>query len=273
MSSPETFLNYRHFRWLRINILLVGLLVILYFLDDPIGGRHGATTLGLSYGILAALAVIYLLWFAIRKRSYYRSTDTVKGWLAAHVWLGASLIIIVPLHCGFYFDLNVHTLAYVLLVLTILSGIWGAANYSILASSVPSHRGAGSIKELLEKTESVSREILKLTEAKSTSFKKLASTFDFAYNPGIIKSFWRRSPSTLDPKLVAPISSEIGEAEHGDALKILTLLNQKLKLVNAIEEEIRVKCLLRFWLYLHAPLSYALFAALVVHVVWEIYYW
>jgi len=52
----------------------------------------------------------------------------------AHVYLGLSLLVIARctrLHFGW----NVHTLAYALMVLVIVSGMFGAAAYAILPSS------------------------------------------------------------------------------------------------------------------------------------------
>ena len=53
------------------------------------------------------------------------------------------------LHCGFSFGLNVHTLTYVFMVLTIATGVWGIIMYHSLPTKLYSQRGGGSIKERL----------------------------------------------------------------------------------------------------------------------------
>jgi len=59
-----------------------------------------------------------------------RSTlGSVPGWTSAHVMLGLSLAVVVTLHTGFQFGWNVHTLAYVFMMLVIASGVLGLVLY------------------------------------------------------------------------------------------------------------------------------------------------
>ena len=48
---------------------------------------------------------------------------------------GLSLIVIVTLHTGFQFGWNVHTLAYGLMLLVIVSGIFGIVVYAAPAAA------------------------------------------------------------------------------------------------------------------------------------------
>ena len=61
----------------------------------------------------------------MRKRAITRGRWSLKAWTSAHVYLGLSLIVIATLHTGFQFGWNVHTLAYALMMLVIVSGIYG----------------------------------------------------------------------------------------------------------------------------------------------------
>ena len=61
---------------------------------------------------------------------YYRDgTVKLEDWLSAHVYLGLALIFVATLHAGFQFGWNVHTLAYTLMMLVILSGVFGLYAY------------------------------------------------------------------------------------------------------------------------------------------------
>ena len=70
-SHLASFLNYKNFLWLKICSLFCLLLIVLYYLDDPIGERSGGSVLGYTYGVIATAGILYLLYFGIRKRSYY----------------------------------------------------------------------------------------------------------------------------------------------------------------------------------------------------------
>ena len=52
------------------------------------------------------------------------------GWLSAHVYLGVVLVVVATLHASFQAGWNVHTLAYVLMLFVVLSGIYGVIMYA-----------------------------------------------------------------------------------------------------------------------------------------------
>src|SRR5262249_36485147 len=90
---------------------------------------YGGTWLGYTLGTIAALLIVWLMLLGIRKRRYNSRLGSVSGWASAHVYLGASLIILATLHCAFEFGRNIHTLAYALMMLVILSGFFGVYAY------------------------------------------------------------------------------------------------------------------------------------------------
>src|SRR3546814_8954238 len=57
---------------------------------------------------------------------------SLKAWTSAHVYLGLSLIVIGTWHTGFQLGWNVHTLAWALMMLVILSGLYGVIAYATL---------------------------------------------------------------------------------------------------------------------------------------------
>ena len=65
-----------------------------------------------------------------RSQAPLRSTmGSVQGWTSAHVYLGTALLIIATLHAGFQVGWNLHTLAYVLMIVVIASGFFGLYSY------------------------------------------------------------------------------------------------------------------------------------------------
>lgn len=262
----ENFLNYKDYRYLWLNVGLLVVLVFFYFLYDPIGGRNGGTYLGYTYGVIATLAILYLLWFGMRKRSYNSQLTTLKGCLSAHVWLGIGLILIVPLHSGFQFGINVHTLAYALMLLTIASGMFGARIYLKLPPKILSHRGGGTIKSLVEQSNDISTEIDWLARDRSDDFLRLVERVDFTFNPSVLSAFRNKKPEEIPAKEIANLLSKLTDAERDEAFKVVGLASRKRHLVEQIQNEIRVMATFRSWLYLHVPISYGLIAALGIHI-------
>jgi len=111
----------RRYLWLALGISLLA--IVAYLLNDPQEPPNGGTVLGYTLGTIGALLILWLTWFGVRKRRYSSTRGTVQGWLSAHVYLGVALLVIVLLHAGFQFGVNVHTLAFVLMVLVIASGL------------------------------------------------------------------------------------------------------------------------------------------------------
>ena len=262
----ETFLSYKHYRWLWLHLLLLAVLIALYRWDEPIGGRSGNTVLGYSYGILAAAAILYLLWFGLRKRSHYSHLATLKSCLSVHVWLGLSLALIVPLHCAFQFGANVHSLAYLLMLGVIGSGIVGARIYLRLPTKIKSHRGGGTVKALVEEVHRLSQEIEWLARERSDEFLMVLEKVDFNFHPSMFKALLDRKPKEVPMKEVAALLSVLPDTERSDAFKVVAHANRKRQLVDQIQDEVRVMAIFRSWLYVHIPLSYGLVMAVAVHV-------
>jgi hypothetical protein len=269
----ETFLNYRRFRWLWITLGALVLSVLIYCVDSPPGGRNGGTIVGYTFGVVATLAIVWLMVYGLRKRAYASSLGTVEGWLAAHVWIGLGLLLLVPLHAGFSFGLNVHTLAYVCMVVTILSGVWGAANYATLAGKITAHRGGAKDLTLVEQIQALAIQIDQLCAAKSEQFLALFNRFDFSFKPGLRSLLkWAEIP-TVDHVAAGQMMSGIPVEEKGDAITLLGLMDQRADLARTLLEQARIKALLKIWLYIHVPVSVALCVSLAIHILSVFFFW
>ena len=125
----QSILEYARFRWFKSALWLSILAGAAYLWHDPPLKPYGGTWLGYTLGTVGALLILWLLWFGVRKRRYSSRLGTVQGWLSAHVYLGTALLVVGTLHTGFELGMNVHTLAYVLMVATVASGFYGVYIY------------------------------------------------------------------------------------------------------------------------------------------------
>ena len=89
----------------------------------------------------------WLAWFGVRRKRYGGQTP-LEGWLSAHVYIGVALIVVATLHTGFRFHWNVHTLAFVLMVIVIVSGIFGAYAFLRYPAMMTANRGGSTLKTM-----------------------------------------------------------------------------------------------------------------------------
>ena len=129
-GTHEGFLRQANFRWLKITSMISLLAIVSYLLIDVQPRHNGGSWFGYTLGSIGVLLILWLSMIGIRKRKMSRSHWSLKAWTSAHVYLGLSLIVIGTLHTGFQLGWNVHTLAYVLMMIVILSGIWGIIVYA-----------------------------------------------------------------------------------------------------------------------------------------------
>ncbi len=119
--TQSNFISYERHRYFKWAVVLGTICVLLYAFHTP------ELTPGL--GTFGALLILLLLAFGLRKRAYRSDLGNLRGWLSAHVFFGILLALVATLHTGFEFGWNIHTLAYVLTMGVIISGLWGVGLY------------------------------------------------------------------------------------------------------------------------------------------------
>jgi hypothetical protein len=262
----ENFISYKGFRWFWFNLFFIIVLVIFYLLDDPLAGRQGDTPLGYAFGVIAALGIVILVFLGRRKRAYARSRTPLIGWVSAHVWLGLALLIIVPLHCGFQFGFNVHSIAYYMMVATILTGVWGAYNYIQYPSQFISHRGGQSIADILEGLRDGSKSLRDLERGKSDDFINMVNLIDIPFKPGFLRVLCTAPEFNIEGEKIARFIAGLPKDEHDAAIKAVGLVRNKGKLMLTLKQEVGVGFLMKIWLYFHVPLSVGLVFTLIAHI-------
>src|SRR4030095_16018561 len=125
---------------------------------DPPLKPHGGTWLGYTLGTIGAVLILWLLWYGVRKRRYASTTGTVQGWLSAHVYLGTALVVVVTLHTGFELGWNVHTLAYVLMLIVVASGFYGVFFYLRVPPAMTEKPGEDTLESILLRVGDIDKE-------------------------------------------------------------------------------------------------------------------
>ena len=273
-----SILEYARFRWFKGAILLCAVASAVYLWHEPPIKPYGGTWLGYTLGTLGALLILWLLWYGVRKRRYGSRVGTVQGWLSAHVYLGTALIVVVTLHTGFELGWNVHTLAYVLMLLVIVSGFYGVFVYLRVPRAMTENLGEDTLQALMLRIADLDREMhdraLSLPDA-------LVGLVDRSVKETRLGGGFRRIVSGRDPQCPTAAAvrdwsrhakSLTGEAARLDK-EVYGLLLQKQQLLERARRDLKHKAVLDLWLYLHVPLAFMLLAALAAHVISVFIYW
>jgi len=284
-----TFINHAGFRYLRWSLVLVAAAIAAYAWHEPRPAANGGTWLGFTLGGLSALIVLMLLWLGVRKRRYRSRMGTMRGWLSAHFYLGLSLPVLAALHSGFQFHWNIHTLAYALMILVILSGIWGSVMY-LRNPGLMAGLGPGQSREMLAgRKAELDEESLKLADRIDAEIHgKVAAALRPVERPGV----WARirgrrgagdveadrhfSPAGDTWQLESEVAGALArsrEAERVQALRdLLDVIGRRRALSLQLGNEMKLQSQIEIWLLLHIPLSLALLAALLSHVLAVFFY-
>ena len=83
----ENFLAYRRYFWGKLTLATTLVLVGTYIYYSRRVSPNGATLVGLIYGILSFLAILLLMYYGMRKRSYTAKHWPLRAWLSFHVYI------------------------------------------------------------------------------------------------------------------------------------------------------------------------------------------
>jgi hypothetical protein len=137
-------LRYSKARFLWWALGLIALSGLLYSTQGGVQPPNGGTWQGYVLGTIGALLIVWLALLGIRKRSYSSTMGSVPGWTSAHVYLGAALLVIATLHSAGQLGWNVHSLAYVLMFIVIVSGFYGIYTYVNYPQAITGNRTGSS---------------------------------------------------------------------------------------------------------------------------------
>jgi hypothetical protein len=112
----------------------------VYALNSPQGPR-GGSSIGLIFGIVGFGFMIFAALLGARKRVPTWRIGRAQAWMRGHLWLGFLALPILLFHGGFHFGGTLTRVLMWLLIITVLSGIFGAVlqHYipRVMTSDVP----------------------------------------------------------------------------------------------------------------------------------------
>jgi hypothetical protein len=271
--AQETVLTLDRMRYLKWASGLVVLCIAAYAWHDPAVKPGGGTWLGYTLGTIGALLILWLLYFGVRKRAYASAHGTLRGWLSAHIYLGLALSIVATLHTGFEFGWNIHTLAYALTIAVIVSGIWGITLYIRQPLLMGNLLDGKTLLQRGQLVKDLDAECRKVSHSLSPEVKRL---IEVSANGKIFDRWWQHF-SGKNPRCATQESllklEQMRDVPSREFEEVCTLQFRRMQQLDRMRNFVRLKTWAEIWLLFHVPLSFALLASLLAHVVSVFFYW
>jgi hypothetical protein len=277
-GAHDGFMRHQNFRWLKIAVALSFAFLLAYILIDVQPRHNGGSWYGYILGTVGAGLILWLTMLGVRKRAMTSKRWSLKSWTSAHVYLGLSLIVIGTLHTGFQFGMNVHTLSYVLMMFVIISGIFGVIGYSTLPQAMSNNRAEMTEKQMLESLRSIDRQLHDAAQPLTQTQAELVrqSLDQDPFGGGILRRLSGVYPNCATRYAQSEIRRETAykpNIDNDPVEKVDVLLTRKEAMLARVRRHLRLKALLEIWLYVHVPVTFALIAALIAHIVSVFFYW
>lgn len=284
-----------HRRWFVTTVALAAAALGLYCwlargTED--GRLPGGSITGLWYGIIGSGLMVYAgLLSALRKVPAWWWIGSRKVWLKGHIWLGLLSGVVIWCHSGFHWGGLLERALWVVLGLTLLTGIFGLFLQQFLPRLIttrvpwegPYEQIPHLCKGMARRAERVMASIWEIN-AEGT----IATTSGSQMGMGAkiqLQEFYEAhvvpflsGPVRRAALLARPLQAENAFA-HLKALPGLLHVNDKIEEIERLcterrqlAEQERLHHFLHGWLMLHVPLSVALLVLGVAHAAVSLYY-
>src|SRR5271167_3291947 len=121
-------------------LAMSAVIYVFYALHSPQEPR-GGSTVGLIFGVIGFAFMIFAALLGARKRVPTWRIGRAQAWMRGHLWLGFLALPLILFHGGFQFGGTLTRVLMWLLIITVFSGVFGAAlqHYipRVMTSDVP----------------------------------------------------------------------------------------------------------------------------------------
>jgi hypothetical protein len=118
-----------HKSWLVASLVIFGVSLLLYgvYRVPFAAGSMGGTTTGLAFGSAGFAFMIFAALLGARKRVPVYRFGRAQTWMRGHLWLGLLSLPIILFHSGFRYGHGLTAWLMTLLIVVVVSGVFGAA--------------------------------------------------------------------------------------------------------------------------------------------------
>lgn len=119
--------SQRHWALASAIILVLSAAVYHVYVYNSAFGARGGSPAGLAFGVLGFAFMLFAALLGARKRVPVWRIGRAQAWMRGHLWLGLLSLPIILFHGGFHFGGTLTRVLMWLLIITVVSGLFGAA--------------------------------------------------------------------------------------------------------------------------------------------------
>ena len=124
-----------------LTILAISAVAYTVYSSASPQGARGGSAIGLAFGVMGFAFMVFAALLGARKRVPTWRVGRAQAWMRGHLWLGFLALPLILFHGGFHFGGTLTQVLMWLLIITVLSGVFGAAlqHYipRVMTSDVP----------------------------------------------------------------------------------------------------------------------------------------
>jgi hypothetical protein len=289
-----------HKKWLiaSLIILVVATAVYIPYAAASPYGPSGASGIGLTFGIVGFAFMIFAGLLGARKRFPVWRVGPAQAWMRGHLWLGVLSLPLILFHGGFRFGGPLTAALMVLLIVVVVSGLFGAVlqHYlpPVMTEQVPLEtifEQIGRVRgQLLDEADNTIARVMALVAplVTATPARVAIATEEIPViaeaDVSPLRAFYDREmrPFIEKPDARGHALADPAKARakfEGLRMLLPPAIHESVKdLEDICEEErelrrqVRLHHWLHDWLLFHIPLSFALLLLGAVHVVMALRY-
>ena len=278
-----------HTRWaISTLILAVGALGLRTWLGrDRPGGLTGGTTAGLWFGVAGSALMSFAGLLSLHRRLPVRRwLGSRQTWLRAHIWLGSLSALLIYSHAGPRLGGPLEVTLWVVLTVTIVSGVLGLVVQAILPRRItrqvqfeaPYEQIPHLCLRMRQESDEALEEALAVPELEAGLGKELRA-LQGRVRGFLGESFDRTSP-LAEPWRAEPLFDRVRRTakldESAQKLSPLARAIDRLERLcverRQLGEQARMHVWLHVWLLLHIPITVVLLVLGTIHAVMSVYW-
>lgn len=269
--------DYQNYRYFKIAVVVILLAFAAWLLFEPAAGYYGGSPVGYALGGISAALVLWMAWYGVRKRRY-RGSGSTQGWLSAHIYLGTALTFVATFHTGFHFGFNIHTVAYAMLMIVVVSGFFGNYAYMLYPRQMTDNMGEDSLDGLLlriAEADKLARQIALVMPDEINNLVARACRETYIGTSLIeqLRGYRPDCPTALAVQKLPALGKELSSEQRKLYRELYSIMVRRQSLVKRARQDLMYRARMGFWLYFHVPFTFALLMAMFAHIVAVFTYW